>query len=217
MLQSPYFAFLILGSTLLPSPAKAIDIISSFPSNNGTTASILPDNFRAVGFTMPNGLPYTLDSATARLIVSDTLAQSSWSFSLFPNISGNPDTSSPLISFTLPTLSVGTTNYSLAPAAPFTLQPGTTYWLVGSTSSSSNYGGWVASNPTITPTGLATFAGYRRGNPPTNPNILVPTFSIQATSVPGPLPLLGVGAAFGASRRLRRRLQASRSTPRTQI
>lgn len=33
------------------------------------------------------------------------------------------------------------------------------------------------------------------------------------TPVPGPLPLLGVGAAFGFSRRLRRRVSASQHTP----
>jgi hypothetical protein len=35
---------------------------------------------------------------------------------------------------------------------------------------------------------------------------------IDATEVPGPLPLLGAGAAFGYSRRLRRRIRASQVT-----
>lgn len=35
-------------------------------------------------------------------------------------------------------------------------------------------------------------------------------FSLRSPSVPGPLPLLGVGAAFGFSRKLRNRLSASK-------
>jgi MYXO-CTERM domain-containing protein len=36
---------------------------------------------------------------------------------------------------------------------------------------------------------------------------------VPSPSVPGPLPLLGVGAAFGWSRRLRKRIAAPLSTP----
>jgi hypothetical protein len=36
---------------------------------------------------------------------------------------------------------------------------------------------------------------------------------VVLTEVPGPLPLLGAGAAFGFSRRLRRRISASQATP----
>jgi hypothetical protein len=36
------------------------------------------------------------------------------------------------------------------------------------------------------------------------------TSTVEVQRVPGPLPLLGLGAAFGASRRLRRRLSSSR-------
>jgi hypothetical protein len=37
--------------------------------------------------------------------------------------------------------------------------------------------------------------------------------NIFRQEVPGPLPLLGAGTAFGFSRKLRRRLQASRLNP----
>lgn len=42
------------------------------------------------------------------------------------------------------------------------------------------------------------------------------SWSLTVTPVPGPLPLLGVGAAFGYSRRLRRRISTSQPGTRTQ-
>jgi hypothetical protein len=39
------------------------------------------------------------------------------------------------------------------------------------------------------------------------------SWSLTVTPVPGPLPVLGVGAAFGYSRRLRRRISTSKATP----
>lgn len=50
------------------------------------------------------------------------------------------------------------------------------------------------------------------GNDPLSIN----SWSLTATPVPGPLPLLGVGAAFGYSRRLRRRISASQPGTPTQ-
>lgn len=42
------------------------------------------------------------------------------------------------------------------------------------------------------------------------------SWSLTVTPVPGPLPVLGVGAAFGYSRRLRRRISTSQPGTRTQ-
>jgi hypothetical protein len=39
------------------------------------------------------------------------------------------------------------------------------------------------------------------------------SWSLTVTPVPGPLPVLGLGAAFGYSRRLRRRISTSKATP----
>lgn len=38
-------------------------------------------------------------------------------------------------------------------------------------------------------------------------------FQVTTNPVPGPLPVLGAGAAFGFSRRLRRRIQRSQAAP----
>lgn len=56
--------------------------------------------------------------------------------------------------------------------------------------------------------GFRVFATDNTGGPgiATISNFAAPTISNFAAPVPGPLPLLGVGAAFGYSRRLRRRI-----------
>ena len=85
---------------------------------------------------------------------------------LFADASGNP-AATPLVNLVLPKLNLGDANYTLTPTSPFILQPNTTYWLVGSSTSASSYGGWNRNDPSKTPTGLATSAGVRSGNPPT--------------------------------------------------
>jgi hypothetical protein len=158
-------------------------------------------------------MPYTLKNVIVSLYVDTLGAETAWSFGLFADASGNPDIANPLVNLPLPVLPLSDTNYSLTPAVPFTLQPDTTYWLVGSSSSTSSFGGWNRNDPSKTPKGLAASAGARSGNPPTTMSDFHNSFSIRGTPVPGPLPLLGAGAAYGASRRLRRRVQASRSGP----
>lgn len=43
---------------------------------------------------------------------------------------------------------------------------------------------------------------------------LLITFQVTTNPVPGPLPVLGAGAAFGFSRRLRRRIQRNQTASR---
>jgi len=202
-------AFIFLIPISLLSSAQAIGIISNFPSNDSVASDLDATFSKAVGFTMPSGVPYTLDSATISLFIEDLGAQTAYSFGLFADASGNPDIATPLVNLTLPTLALGDFNYALTPATPFTLQPNTTYWLVGSSSSLSSYGGWNRNAPSKTPTGLALSAGARAGNPPTTANLFFNSYSIEATPLPIPLPLLGVSTAFAASRTLRKRLCAS--------
>lgn len=210
MLRLSQAATLLLVPTCLLSSANAIEIIGNLPSNDLTSSDLRSDFSKAAGFTMPSGVPYTLDSVVVSLLVDTLGAETVWSFGLFADLSGNPDIATPLVNLPLPVLPLSDTTYSLTPAVPFTLQPNTTYWLVGSSSSASSYGGWNRNDPAKTPSGLAAPAGARSENPPTTVNNFYNSFSIQGTPVPGPLPLLGAGAAFGASRRLRRRVQASR-------
>ena len=152
--------------TCLLSSAKAIELISNFPSNDGTASDLDNTHSKAVGFTMPSGGSYSFDSAIVSLYVDTAGAESVWSFGLFADASGNP-ASTPLVNLVLPKLNIGDANYILKPTSPFILQPNITYWLVGSSSSTSSYGGWNRNDPSKTPTGLATSAGARLGNPPT--------------------------------------------------
>lgn len=158
-----------------------------------------------MGFTMPSGVFYTLDSATVSLYVEDLGAQTAWSFDLFADASGNPNTT-PLVNLVLPGLSIGDDSYALLPAMPFTLQPDTTYWLVGSSSSALSYGGWNRNDPSQIPTGLALSAGARSGYPPITVSTFYNSYSIQATPVPGPLPVLGAWSALGTLRMARKRV-----------
>ncbi len=209
MLRIVQAATFFLVPTCLLSSAKAIDIISNFPSNNLIASDIDSTFSKAVGFTMPSGVPYTLDGATVSLYVQDLGAQGAWRFDLFADASGNPDMAIPLVNLSLPSLALGDANYVLTPASSFTLQPNTTYWLVGASSSATSFGGWNRNDPSKTPSGLAISAGARSGNPPINASLFFNSYSIQATPVPGPLPILGAGAAFGASRALRKRQRGS--------
>lgn len=82
-----------VASTSLFSTAEAIEIISNFPSND-MVASDLDSSFsKAVGFTMPSGVPYILDSASVSLLIDTLGAETAWSFALFADASGNPDLS----------------------------------------------------------------------------------------------------------------------------
>ena len=209
-------ATLCLLPAFLLSPAKAIDIIGNFPSNDGVASDLDITQSKAMGFTMPSGGAYKFDSATVSLYVDTQGAETVWSFGLFADSSGNP-AASPLTTLVLPTLNMGDANYVLTPSAPITLQPNTTYWLVANSASAASYGGWNRNDPSKTPSGLATSAGARAGNPPTSVSDFYNSYSIQGTPVPaapGPLPVFGAYAAFGVSRHLRSRLRAQPKQPR---
>jgi len=178
MLRTVQVATLFLVPTCLLSPAKAIDIISNFPSNDQIASDIDPTFSKAMGFTMPSGVPYTLSGATVSLFVEDLGAQTAWTFDLFADASGNPDLAMPLVSLSLPSLALGDANVVLTPTSSFTLQPNTTYWLVGGSSSSTSFGGWNRNDPSKTPTDLALSAGARSGNPPLNANLFFNSYSI---------------------------------------
>ena len=61
--------------------------------------------------------------------------------------------------------------------------------------------------------GLGIYTGQPAGlptSPPFGPNVIYGNALTYGVPAPGPLPLLGAGAAFGMSRRLRRRISASK-------
>ncbi|MCA2541825.1 MAG: PEP-CTERM sorting domain-containing protein [Microcystis sp. M54BS1] len=102
---------------------------------------------------------------------------------------GSNPGSTVLASFTNPTgLGAAISNYTFTPTSPFTFAAGTKYWLyVTSTSGSFN---WRSSNPSITPTGIATSSGARVSNNSggsfSNSSVLN-SFRINATEITGPV------------------------------
>ncbi|MGV2388718.1 MAG UNVERIFIED_CONTAM: hypothetical protein LVR29_11715 [Microcystis novacekii LVE1205-3] len=83
---------------------------------------------------------------------------------------------------------MGPFNYTFTPTAPFTFTAGTKYWLYVTSSSGSM--SWTGSNPSKTPTGIATSSGNRVSN---NSGVVFGnssvfnSFQINATEITGPV------------------------------
>lgn len=190
---------------LLAGQASADILISNLPGNDGSQSAALEGGrIKAMGFTMPAGVDYFLDSADVRLRVDglevDPLVR------IFSDSGGLPSTS--LAELNDPTISsIGIETYSFTPGAPLVLEAGATYWLVVYNEGGSSID-WMASSPSQTPTGLASHAGslFSTGtgpNPPTGSSSILTSYAIMATPVPAPgaLALAALGGVFAARRR----------------
>lgn len=171
---------------------SAAVIIGNYPQANDNTFSTIAATSgnlsKAAGFTLPSGTNYTLDSIILRLDVTN--ASSSVTFSLFGDVDGNPG-GLPLLSFTTQTLTAGISDYTLLPSASFTLQTLNTYWIAATGISPSIDGvTWLASNPGVTPNGIATSAGFRSDSsgtyPPARSSTIQNTYQVSGTIVPEP-------------------------------
>ena len=198
-------------------PVWADTIISNFPQANDDSGSTLSNAngvaSKAAGFTMPNnGLAYTLDSVTLRLKNGDPNAD------LLVELFGDGGTGPvgpSLVTFTNPVIPVGTGDFMFVPDASFTLQPLTTYWITATGESATPAPGinWEASLPGITPTGLASSAGYRFSSigsgvvPPTGRSTVSNTYQVDATPVRIPSTLLLFGLGFAGFAVWRHRLE----------
>jgi uncharacterized protein (TIGR03382 family) len=176
---------------------------------------------KAAGWTMPSGTNYSLDS------VKLDLEYHYWYTGLPAPVvtaaiygdSGSGPTGSPLVILTDPAFVNASTdaNYLFTPPSAFTLTAGTTYWLVMSASDPSGNGqeeiDWMKSDPLITPTGIATLAGYRfdssGGVPPLGSSSTYNTFEVdgtqQASSTPEPATTLIAAAGLSLVLLRRRR------------
>jgi len=216
----------LLAASLLalvcPGVASAGIIITNYPPANdniGSTIAASPGGFsKAAGFTLPAGQPFSLDSVTLRLDRND--ADATMQLDLFGDSGGNP-VGPPLVSFVIPPFPVGVSDVTFFPATPFTLQPSTTYWLAATGSSPTQNGiEWLASDPGITPTGIATSAGYRFNNtgvyPPTGVSMRLNTFQVNGTPAgavipePSTLVLLGMGSVSLLGYRWQRRRRTAK-------
>ncbi len=191
--------------------AGAIDAATIITNLNGNdqTASVGLSSTRnkAMGFTMPAGINYRLNAATLRLnsaAVTTNPTVQLWSNGLtnLPNAA--------LVTLTNPAFTVGTSNFVFTPPTPFTLQAGTTYWLTAYAKTGTPAFDWMANQPGIVPTGIATHFGQNfdtDGPPPTGESVIFNSYSLDATPVPEPvaisIALFLVPACLCISRRRR--------------
>ena len=148
--------FLVLGAlTVPPGPARATSIISNYPAGNGLgEVGFFTGVTAEVGFTMPSGPAYALDSVTMRLATeSPTPSQ----VALFADASGAP-VGPALVTFNSVIIpATFGTDVTVTPTTPFVLRPSTTYWLgLTSTLTNGDYLDWSADLPGVAPTGIAT-------------------------------------------------------------
>jgi len=104
------------------------------------------------------------------------------------DVGGSDPGSTVLASFTNPTpQGTGNFGYTFTPTSPLTFTAGTKYWLYVTVTSGSF--DWRASNPGITPTGIATSSGYRFQNfgGSFNNSTTLNSFQINATEITGPV------------------------------
>lgn len=192
--------------------AGAIEIISNMPGNDGTSTFINGPvggsngggafNSKAAGFTMP-GSAYNLDFVTLRLEFFTTT--SAPIVHIYDDVGGNP--TNILHTLIPPAPVVGIDNFVFA-SGGFVLNASTTYWMViWNDTPFANSFRWLASVPSVTPTGIATSAGYRFSNgppPPTGNSTTLNSYSVNATLVPEPASIVALGIG-GVLLLLRRR------------
>jgi hypothetical protein len=171
-MRASQFGAAVLAIALVPGAAglaRADIIISNLPGNDGNSTFLNAPSgganggsaydSKAAGFTLPAGDSFSLTSAQLRLSFFDTASVPVISLYGSDTV-GNPG---PLLfTFTNPPLKVGTDTFTFTPPAPFHLLPGSTYWLVASNAATvPNSFEWMVNDPPITPTGIATSAGFR--------------------------------------------------------
>jgi len=168
-------------------PVVTTTLISNLTGAENAAVSLDSGRVAAVGFTMPDS-SYTLTAARLKLEVgageSDSIV-----VRLFRNSGGNP--SGPAIFTFLRPVFIPENNQptvsTFFPPTAYTLQADSTYWIVVYNQGSGSVG-WTTGSPSLTPTGIATFAGARidttaAPNPPTTSTNAIGQFSVIGTRI----------------------------------
>jgi hypothetical protein len=141
--------------------AASIVVIGNYPQTNDgnltSVTSLYGNSAKAVGFTM-GPQSYSLASVTLRLM-EQIGSNSTLSVELF---GGTPSTLSgpALVNFNSAAIPQLAGNVTFTPTTSFVLQAGASYWLELSGQSDTLDGiVWYASNPGVSPTGVATSMG----------------------------------------------------------
>jgi hypothetical protein len=201
------------------TPSHALAILTNLPatsSGSGTNLGLSStgDRTKAVGITV-GATPLSFDSL--EVLISNTTPSSVLSGGIFSDSSGNPG--SLLSAFgNLPIAANFVSQTVSLTSSPFTLQVNTSYWFVLDGPLTVNNLPWDFLNPNIEPTvnSLITYNGYRFssvGGSSWGGSATYNGLQINATPVPGPLPVLGIAAAFRYSRKLRRRVGDNQKFP----
>lgn len=167
-------------------PVVTTTLISNLSGAENAEISLDSGRVAAVGFTMPD-TSYTLTASRLKLRVgvgeSDSVV-----VRLFRNSGGNPG--APILTFNRPLLfpeNNTPTVSTFTPQTLYTLQADSTYWIVVYNAGSGSVG-WTTGSPSLTPTGLATFAGARLDSliapaPPTSNTNAIGQFSVIGTRI----------------------------------
>jgi hypothetical protein len=208
---------LLLGATtaiawgwISVAPGHAINLIGNLPSNDGGVTILSSGsgtNVKAVSFTLPTGTDYILENAVLRLGNYDSTDV--FQVQIRNDTGGLNPGSTVLANFTLPGFQgSGNFNYAFTPATAFTFQQNTKYWLYVDISPGSGGSGainWLRSDPSVTPTGEASFGAYRvgrqiGGQTTFGGSTALNSFQVNATAVPwetDALPVIGSTVLFG--------------------
>lgn len=206
-----------MSALAISSPVDAINLIGNLPQTNDTSFTNIDSTTRkATGFTLPVGIPYTLDTITLRLQGYNTF--SGFDVALLRIFADATKTStSPTgavlqsVVFNNPTSSSNAAaNFVFTPTSTFTFLPDTRYWLdVSATQAGFD---WRGSDPAVTPTSTVgvTFDNYALS---TNSGVsyanstFFNSFQVDATPVPFEFEASGGLAVLGGAWLLRKRLQ----------
>jgi hypothetical protein len=208
----------------LSHPAKAITLFGNYSSTNdgGSTPTTLSTSAsKAIGFTLPVGTNYTLDSIFLRLRNYNTTPAGGNDVAQLKIYKDSAKTSTSPIGTTLESLTFNkpsstsntARNFTFTPTTNFTFLANTRYWLLVTASSGNNFH-WTLNNPGVQPTGIRGLIsnGYKfSSNGSTYNNTTIPnSFQINATPVPfesnaAPAGMAIVFGAFMLQRRLQQR------------
>jgi hypothetical protein len=207
-----------LGIALaLPLPTNAVVLADNLSAARGTGISV-GDGAATVEFWQAMKFQTTsasiIRSVTTRLRQSSGVTLGTATFDIYSDNSGAPGSAiATALTKNISDLTGSFANYS-ASGLSISLAQNTSYWLVGKASSSSKFV-W---DDTLSTSGFGSISPVRNrsddgGSTWGTGFSTFAILKIEADPVPGPLPVLGASAAFGWSRRLRRRLKSAASQP----
>jgi hypothetical protein len=184
----------------VPNSHAAV-IVTTFGGNDtGTSSNIDDASGKAIGFTMPAGSTYSLNSIDLRLSSAVTVSSSAVSLALYSNDGTNTPgvLLATLLTPNLSSLSTTAATFTFNSGGGILLNPSTSYWATFTNTSTPDLS-WRSSNPsTFTSSISATYLGAMFG-PPSSPGTWTGTSSVRnaltidAVAVPEP----GAAALLG--------------------